>query len=465
MANIFQTVAGWFGRDTDNINKFNRAVYQYIGGQSAQYDYDGKTYLEEGFGKNPIVFAIINQQADKTKSVPYYIKKIKDNNARKAINQIYTATKGNLSIQQQARIKVLETKAFESEELPFPMEAPNPTQTWTEVWALYKVYMKTTGNFYLYIVSPDAGNNAGKPRQVYVLPSHLMKIVLKKNADLLNEENPISHYMLIEGNQYIEFEAENVIHVKYANPFFDMAGSHLYGLSPIRAALRNIESTNDALDHNVKTMKNSGVFGFLSSADINKPWTPEQAFQAKQKLIEMDRDSGRMGKIAAGSGLVAFTKLSLNTDELKPFEFLKYDMSTLCNVLGWSDILMNSDSNMTYNNVQNERKRVITDNIQPDLQLLSDSLNKSFIPRFGGNYQNAEITWDITELPEMQEDYKMMVDWMNQAPLTPNEIRTALKYETIDVEGMDIVWVPAGKKRIDDESLTEADLNKAFNDL
>ena len=65
----------------------------------------------------------------------------------------------------------------------------------------------------------------------------------------------------------------------------------------------------------------------------------------------------------------------------------------------------------------------------------------------------------------MQEDYKMMVEWMNQAPLTPNEIRTALKYETIDVEGMDIVWVPAGKKRIDDESLTEADLNKAFNDL
>ena len=94
MANIFSTVAGWFSNES-NINKFNRAVYQYIGGQSAQYDYDSKIYLEEGFGKNPIVFSIINQQADKTKSVPYYIKKVKDENARKSINKIYTATIGN----------------------------------------------------------------------------------------------------------------------------------------------------------------------------------------------------------------------------------------------------------------------------------------------------------------------------------------------------------------------------------
>lgn len=462
MANIFKTFASWFGQNPDHVNKFNQALYQYIGGQSAQYDYDNKTYLTEGFGRNPIVFAIINQQADKTKSVPYYIKKIKDEKSRKAISQIQLATKGDLSIQQQARIKVLETKAFEAEELPFPLDRPNPTQTWTDIFALFKVFMKTTGNFYLYVLSPEAGNNAGKPRQVYVLPSHLMKIVLKKNANLLNEENPISHYMLIEGNQYIEFEAENVIHVKYSNPFFDMAGSHLYGLSPIRSALRNIESTNDALDHNVKTMKNSGVFGFITSMDAERPFTAEQALQIKEKLMEMDRSKGRLSKIAGGSVPVQFTKLSLNTDELKPFDFLKHDMSTICNVLGWSEILMNSDSNLTYNNLQNERKRVVTDNIQPDLMLLADSLNRYLIPRFGGNYVNAEINWDITELPEMQEDYKMMVEWMNQAPLTPNEVRTALKYETIEEEGMDIVWIPQGKKRIDDESLTLEDYNKSW---
>ena len=78
---------------------------------------------------------------------------------------------------------------------------------------------------------------------------------MKKDAKVLQDENPIEKYMLIEGNQYIEFPAENIIHVKYANPFFDFSGSHLYGLSPIKALLRNIESSNEALNQNVKTIK------------------------------------------------------------------------------------------------------------------------------------------------------------------------------------------------------------------
>lgn len=64
------------------------------------------------------------------------------------------------------------------------------------------------------------GNNAGKPTEFYILPSHLVKIVLRKDADMIQAESVISHYMLIEGTQYIEFAEENVIHIKYQIPFF-----------------------------------------------------------------------------------------------------------------------------------------------------------------------------------------------------------------------------------------------------
>ena len=178
--------------------------------------------------------------------------------------------------------------------------------------------------------------------------------------------------------------------------------------------------------------------------------------------MEMDSSPGRLSRIAGAATPIQFTKLSLDTNELKQFDFLAYDQKTFCNVLGWSDKLLNNDESLTYDNLQNERKRVIIDTINPDLVLLADALNKNFIPRFKG-YENCEIEWDITELPEMQEDYAKMVEWLNKAPVTPNEFRQALKYETLEDEGMNVVWLPAGKKRIDDAGMTDTEINKSWD--
>lgn len=463
MANIFQNITDWFnGNKRIEGNIFNRSAYEYIGGQAAAYDYDNKVYMDKGFGMNPDVYAIVMQRAKKLSSVPWVVNNVSDLNSKRKLDKLQYATKGNLTIQQMARKKMLEVKAYSETELDFPLDEPNPLQTWTEIFSLYEVYMAITGNAYLYMVSPEEGMNKDVPKEVYILPSHFIKIVLKKDANLIEDESPIDHYMLIEGNQYLEFPEDKVIHIKYPNPFFDWNGSHLYGLSPIKSVLRNIESSNDAIDGNVKTMKNSGIFGFITSADANNPLSDTQAVQVKEKLQEMDRSSGRLSKIT-GSGLpLAFTKLSLNTNELQPFEFLNYDQKTIANVLGWSVMLLNNTENTSYNNLNQERKRVITDTINPDLLLLSSALSKDFIPRFGDKYKYAELTFDITELPEMQEDYEAMVKWMNESPLTPNEVRTALKYETIEEDGMNTVWINSGKKRIDDIGISEDEITKAF---
>ncbi|WP_407533779.1 phage portal protein [Elizabethkingia miricola] len=462
MARIF---GSWFKRDKgsdsakDYTNAFNKAFYDFIGGLSAKYDYDNKTYLEKGFGHNPDVYAVITQQAEKIRSVPYAVKEVKDKQAKRQYDLFEYSTKGQLAFAQYKKKYDLQIKAYKDEEKSFPLDAPNPNQTWGEVWALYEVFMQTTGNFYLYMVSPENGLKAGEPIQVYVLPSHLMKIVLRKDADMLTIENPIDYYMLVEGDQYIHFKEEDVIHIKTPNPFFDMNGSHLYGLSPIKVLLRNIEASNDALDQNVKTMKNGGVFGFISGKDV--AWTNEQAIQMKEKMKEMDKDPGRLSKIAGSSTAIEFTKLSLNTDELKPFDYLRYNQKQICNVLGWSDKLLNNDEGAKYSNVKEARKTVITDHIVPRLILMQEALNKKFIPRFKG-YENCIIEWDYTELPEMQEDIKDLVEWYSKSPVKPNEFRTAIRLETLDIDGMDVPWVDTNKKRIDEVGLTQDELNKAF---
>jgi phage portal protein BeeE len=449
--NIFQI--GWDamrGKDTLK-NSFNEAFFQWMGWGYAKYDPNNKSYLDYGYNTNPDVYAIINKQTLKTISVPYCVKKIKDKQSYSKINQLDLATKGSFSLLQQIKRTSLETKAYDEKELIFPLLNPNPTQTWSDIIGLYKTFMKITGNYYQYNMSPLEGKNAGVPVQTYVLPSHLMQIVLKSDANLMTTETPIDHYMLIDGNKWIRFEVEDIIHIKYVNPNFDLNGTHLYGQSPLRAGLRNINSQNSAIDTNIKMLQSAGAYGFVYGKGT--PWTQDQANAMKEKLVEMDKDPSKLGKIAGASGEVGFQRIALTTDELKPFDYLNWDRKTICNVLNFPDELLNNDGKASLGSTDtNEaRKSLITDDTKPDLVLLQEAWNKYFIPKFRG-YEDAVIEWDVSELPEMQADMKLQAEALNMLPLTPNELRTAFKYETLTDDGMDIVWLNSGKQRIDDVS-------------
>ena len=461
MANFFNWLTGKPKENDGFQNSFNKALYEFMGGKEAQYDYKQKTYIEKGYGLNPDVYAVISQQSDKLNSIPYYVKEIDDKQARKQLQQLNDVTKGEYSIKQLHTKRKLETKAFKDNYKPFPLEQPNPNQTWSEIFALTKVFEQTCGNYFFYKVCPKDGTNKGVPQQMYILPSYLMKIVLKKDANLIETENVIDKYMLIEGNQFIEFETEDIIHVKLPNPFFDFDGGHLYGLSPMKVLLRNIESSNDALDQNVKTMKNGGVFGFIHAKE-GSTMTAEQAVQLKEKMKEMDKDPQRLSKIAGASVPLAFTKISLTTEELKPFEFLSYDQKIICNVLQWDVLLLNNKESSTFDNLKTTQKFVILNHIMPRTKLLQDALNKDFIKLFP-KYENCEIEWDYTELPEMQTDMKLLVEAYSNAPITPNEFREIIQFDPLTIDGMDTVYIDGGKKRIEDQGLSEDELNRAFN--
>jgi len=432
-------------------NAFNQAFYEWIGIGYVKYDEKNKTYLDKGYNTNPDVFAVINKQTVKTISVPYSIKEIADKQSYSKLNQLDLATKGVFNVNQHIKRLKLETKAYSDKEMAFPLENPNPNQTWSDIIGLFKTYIKITGNYYQYHVSPEDGVNKGVPKLVYALPSHMMQIVLKKDANLLMDENPIDYYMLIDGTGYIQFPVEDIIHVKYVNPNYDQAGSHLYGQSPIRAGLRNINSQNSAIDTNIKMLQSAGAYGFVYGKGT--AWTPEQAASMKEKLVEMDKDPSRLGKIAGASGEVGFQRIALTTDELKPFDYLNWDRKTICNVLNFPDELLNNDGKASLGSTDTSeaRKSLITDDIQPDLVLLQSAWNKSFIPRFKG-YEKSVVEWDVTELPEMQVDMLTMAKALKEIYATPNEVRRVFKYETLEDDGMDVVWMPTNLQRIDDVS-------------
>ena len=339
-------IMSFFGRNSQDSdkkevnNKFNEAFFKFIGGMFTDYDDKGETYLDSGYNINPVIYSVINQQAKKTAAVPCYIKKVKDESSRKQLTKLKHATNYNMSTAQSVKQLLLENKAYDKGDKDFPLVRPNPLQTWAEVRELYKTMMKTNGNFYLYMVTRSHPQNMGEPLEVYVLPSQYTQIVIKDNVGLEPNSNPINYYLVNLGDQFIQFEYENVIHVKYANPNYGNSGEHLYGQSPLRAALKNMQSMNVFLDLNIKTGKSGGAFGLIHGKGVTL--REGQAKAVKDKLLEMDASTENLAKIAAVSQEMGFTRLSLTADEMKPFEYLKYDEKQICNVLGWKDKLLNN---------------------------------------------------------------------------------------------------------------------------
>lgn len=408
---LIQRLGNLFSRE--NINKYNNAFFRFIGTSGSSYDIKATTYIKDGFNINPIVYSVISQMATKTSSIPFYVKKIEDKNAKIKLRNLTKSTKFDLSARQQIERKLLTKQAYTDEFYDLPYARPNPLQTWNEFLELYKTFIKLTGNVYLYKLMPKEGLNAGRPIAIYLLPSHLMNIVLKRDANLLSLESPVAGYKLIEGDVSITFGEDEVTHIKYPNPNFDFNGSHLYGLAPTQSILKNIESSNEALNLNIKTMKNGGAFGFIHSKG-NTPLREEQANSIKDRLIEMDSSTDKLAKIAGVSAEIGFTRLSMTNDELKLFDYLNFDQKQICNAFGWSDKLMNNDAGAKYDNVNEYRKQVVVDNIIPNLELLREAFNTDILP-FVKGYQDKELIFDYSELPEMQSDLTATMTIVNNA--------------------------------------------------
>ena len=391
-------------------NLYNDAFLAMLGGGMTKYDANSKTYIESGYNINSDVYSVINQIARKCSDIPYSIKSIKD---KKSLHS-YNLIKGTSSFKGLVKKVSLEIKAFEEKEFNMPLDAPNSEQSWSEFLALSAVMMKATGNCFWYTLAPTERENA-PPQSIYVLPAQMIWIVLKDKPSFLGSESPVSGYKLIEGNQYVDFPVDQIIHIKNPNPNFDMEGSHLYGQSDLRAALKNIQSSNEAVDNNIKTMKNGGAFGFIHSKGQNVMSEP-QAASIKERLREMDASPERLSKLTGVSAELGFTRISLTTDELKPFDYLAFDQKAICNVLGWSTKLLNSNEDSSGLNdgaMEEERKRVITDTIMPLLNQFEEAINNRFLPRFKG-YDNTVISFDPSELPEMQGDMEKLAKWANE---------------------------------------------------
>lgn len=316
--------------------------------------------------------------------------------------------------------------------------------------------MELTGNAYFEGVTLGNQNSdlvTAPPSELYILRPDRIAVV---PGDALI---PIAGYEYRAGSVVVPYRVQMwrnpktggftprvpIMHSKYWNPLVEEGD--WYGLSPIRAASRNIDAFNSAVSWNVgltqNTARPSGIFT-TEDPTLDAVRAEEYTNLIRQKFS----GAGNAGRpMVLGKGLT-WQQLGLSPVDMDWLEGLEWNQTQICAIFGIPPEIIGDSAHRTYSNFEEARKSVWMEKWLNMLDMLRDDLNRWLSPLFYEEYgDEIFLDYDRDAIEAIQEDRQ--IKWKNAKDgtgfLRVNEQRALLGYDPIpDEEGGECVLVPVG---------------------
>ena len=405
-----------------------------------------QTYVDKGYQYNADVYSIVNLITRKAATAYPILYEILDD---RAFQKYKSFTANMVKPQDIEEANYLRRKALVEVDERHPiiqtLHNPNDFQSYYEFMDNYLGFKLITGNSYVYGVGPVTGPNAGKFKSLYVLPAHLTRIISGGKYD------PVKGYTITTAYDKQELSAEKVMHSKYWNSDYSVEGSHLYGQSPLRAALRVLQQSNDAQTASVKMLQNTGAQGILYDNSADGFLSPEQAAEIQRKYKAEYSGPENAGNIIVTSAKIGWQQLGLSSVDLEIMSAMKMNLRQLCNIYRVNSALLNDPDNKTYNNMYEARKALISDAILPELTSARADFNKWLVEPYNKSEgKRYFLDFDMDVFPELQEDKKEQIQYLERAWwLTPNQKLEEMGYGRSEDPNMDKIYVSIQVQPID----------------
>lgn len=433
MATFFERFKNLIVKNTQQTAKeYNQAIYNFLGQSVVWNPENDDNYINEGYRKNATVYSIINLIAKSASTVPLCVyEKVSENNLKK-YKAMTSGIVDSTAMQKANMIKKHALVELEHTDLHKLLDRPNPSQSYASWISELVAFGKLTGNRYIYGIAPETGDNIGKFKELYVMPSQIMEVV---SGGIME---PVQSYR-VEYNGQTEIPAELICHIKDFQPYYDGSGSHLYGQSPLKAGFRAMTTNNEAAQTGVRYLQNQMARGVLMSdeGDLNEV----QAQQLKDKFKSSYQSSNNAGDVIITPKKLSWVNFGLSASDLSLIEQYNASVKDLCNIFNVPVQLLNNTESSTYNNQKSAKAALYQHCIMPELYKIRDELNRWLSPKFG---EKIYLDFDFSVIPELQEDMEKIVQQMSQAWwLTPNEKRAAMSYAEEDNDVLNDYYIPA----------------------
>jgi HK97 family phage portal protein len=369
---------------------------------------DPRSYIRDGYRKNPNVYAIIELIA---------------RSAAKAQFKLYDMTDA----------------AHKTEVKEHPLLAllhrPNPYQGRAEFLENVFGYKLLTGECFIPKIRTQMGINKGKVIQLITVPPQFVSISLDSSTGLPDSFN------YVNGRYQEQINPGDIIFTKYWNP-----DGTVRGVSPLAAARKVITQSNDAYEANMRMLKNLGPMGIISINEDPVHYDQAQIDALTKKYEEKFTGPSNWGKPIINPGKLSWIQTGVKPEDLGIYEGQRMSMRDLCNVYGISSQLLNDPENKSYNNMQEARKALITQCVLPELHLFTGCLNRDLVPEFekrDGKKYLLEI--DKQHFEEIREDELQKAQILDTAWwMTVNEKRKAQGLSELAGEEGNKIYPPSG---------------------
>lgn len=419
---------------------FPQTQFQLINGRIVTIDDNPVNYIEKGYSINDIVYSIVTLIMDKIKVAPWAVYTIEDESALKAYHGLQR--KKDWSAKDYRQAKELRHKALVLVKNPGKMgellKYANEYETFPELVGNGCGYKLLLGNKYVWADLIPGGANAGQPNELWNMPAQHVSIEATDKFP-----SKITKYRIL--SWLLTYEPEEILHEKYWNPNWTVHGQQLYGMAPLKSALKLLSRDNASLDSSASRFDNSGISGILHMKNQvgqvdGSAVLPEVQALKKTMVTEWTgtRNSGKIGLSGYDMGWIP---IGLTAEEMQQIENEKWNLRRLCSVFGVQSQLLNDPENKTYNN-QNEAEKALTTRCAlPALTAFRDNFNRKLQKDWGGK-QGQIVDFDMSVYTELQENVKDVLEWSSKLiSVSPNEQRELAGLESIEDDQLNEQWV------------------------
>ena len=236
------------------------------------------------------------------------------------------------------------------------------------------------------------------------------------------------------GGRHQEMPPEQFIHFLQVDP-----GNPYWGMSPLMAAARTVDTDNEAQDTQKVSMQNRGAVEGVFTHE--SPLTEEQWIEVRRQVREKFLDKNRRREPWVLGAGAKWQQMSLTPVEMDFIASRLANLRAVAAAFGLDPWWLGDRTNSTYNNVLEARKALYEDVVIPLLDDVKSTMNLKIAPIYG----DIKIAYDTSGIPALREDFGKKVTqaqslWAMGVPF--EQINTRLEMGFDEFNGWDSGYLP-----------------------
>ncbi len=268
------------------------------------------------------------------------------------------------------------------------MYRPNKFMTGRQLRQWIIASLELTGNAY---ILKDAQKADGTPRELFPLLSQLVEIVPGKTSS-----NPVEGYKYRAGSTTAYYKAEDIIHFKYFNPF-----DFYYGLSPLGAARRAVETLEKAETYNTAFFENSGTLsGILQTEGKLDDASRRRIINAWN---EKYRSASKAHKVALLEGGLKWQNTALSQRDMDFISGIKLNRETILSIFHVPPALVGVFDHAPQFNTKEQQRIFWQTCVHPKQTLMLETLTEFLLPHYDES-RKMYFDKDLSNISVLKED-------------------------------------------------------------